>query len=191
MKKKRIPTYLRLAVLDRDGRRCLWCGQSAADHVTLHLDHVFPEVMGGLTTYDNLGTLCDQCNIAKGDRSYGDYLLTTVIKIGDIEQRITDKDLATSLGPDGKDYDGIWHEIVFSFFKFDGSEYRQIDVKHHYIVSGILLISQGPSVELKLAFIEKKALLELKHKIRDHLIENRGFLELIDDKLVFQERRHE
>ncbi len=31
IKKKKIPEKLRISVLDKDGRKCLWCGRSAVD----------------------------------------------------------------------------------------------------------------------------------------------------------------
>jgi HNH endonuclease/Homing endonuclease associated repeat len=59
---------LRLRVLDRDGFRCVLCGSTPAldRQIRLHLDHVKPFSQGGLTTYDNLRTLCSACNQGRG-----------------------------------------------------------------------------------------------------------------------------
>jgi 5-methylcytosine-specific restriction endonuclease McrA len=60
-----IPPQLRFRVLQRDGFRCQYCGRSARDGATLHLDHVVPVVAGGETSEDNLITACEQCNLGK------------------------------------------------------------------------------------------------------------------------------
>jgi hypothetical protein len=57
-----IPSALRRAVLDRDGHACLRCGTRA----DLQMDHVHPWSLGGVTTFENLQTLCGPCNRAKG-----------------------------------------------------------------------------------------------------------------------------
>ena len=62
--KKRIRGSLRKQVFERDGHRCLSCGASKP----LHVDHVIPEAMGGLTELENLQTLCEHCNSVKGSR---------------------------------------------------------------------------------------------------------------------------
>lgn len=60
---------LREAVLERDGRTCVYCG--AVDDLTL--DHVVPRVCGGSNGYPNLVTACRSCNSAKGDRTLVDF----------------------------------------------------------------------------------------------------------------------
>lgn len=64
-----IPLGLRFHVLERDQGRCLQCGRSSADGVNLHVDHVVPFSCGGLTILSNLQTLCQDCNLGKGNRS--------------------------------------------------------------------------------------------------------------------------
>lgn len=59
-----IPTWLRTAVYDRDGRACLECGSDS----DLSLDHIYPHSLGGTDTFDNLQTLCRPCNSRKGAR---------------------------------------------------------------------------------------------------------------------------
>lgn len=55
---------LRMEVLNRDGRRCLICGRSAAFYVDveLHVRHAVPWGHGGLTEIENLITLCKTCH---------------------------------------------------------------------------------------------------------------------------------
>jgi hypothetical protein len=55
---------LRMDVLRRDDFRCRICGRRAADHVDieLHVHHIRPHGMGGLTEADNLITLCHSCH---------------------------------------------------------------------------------------------------------------------------------
>ena len=57
---------LRYDVMHRDNFRCVLCGSSAEDGVTLHVDHIFPVSKGGNTELSNLRTLCDRCNLGKG-----------------------------------------------------------------------------------------------------------------------------
>lgn len=58
---------LRYSILKRDGFRCKICGRTAADGVKLHIDHIIPVSKGGESTPDNLRTLCETCNLGKGD----------------------------------------------------------------------------------------------------------------------------
>ena len=59
-----IPRALRLTVLDRDGHRCIKCG----DVENLQVDHRYPVSLGGGDEIENLCTLCRPCNIGKGAR---------------------------------------------------------------------------------------------------------------------------
>lgn len=60
---------MRWRVMNRDSFRCQCCGRSPALErgVLLHLDHVIPWSKGGRTEVENLKTLCDRCNLGKGD----------------------------------------------------------------------------------------------------------------------------
>ena len=55
--------------MQRDDFKCCICGASPAKNssVELVLDHVVPWDKGGETTYDNLQTLCKECNLGKSD----------------------------------------------------------------------------------------------------------------------------
>jgi len=60
---------LRHKVMVRDDFRCRMCGTSPAMRhgVILVLDHIKPWSAGGETTFDNLQTLCEQCNGGKSN----------------------------------------------------------------------------------------------------------------------------
>lgn len=60
--KEKIPTKLRKAVLRRDGHQCQECGSTQ----NLHVDHIYPEALGGKATMENLQALCRSCNCRKG-----------------------------------------------------------------------------------------------------------------------------
>ncbi|MED5607813.1 HNH endonuclease [Pseudomonas sp. JH-2] len=57
-----ISLALRTQVFERDRYRCLRCGT----HLALRADHVIPESEGGVTSLENLQTLCAPCNSWKG-----------------------------------------------------------------------------------------------------------------------------
>jgi hypothetical protein len=64
---------LRFKVFMRDRFRCVACGRSPATHlsVELHADHIVSVYDGGRTTFENLQTLCQDCNLGKGRTSIG------------------------------------------------------------------------------------------------------------------------
>lgn len=66
-----VPARLRWKVVVRDRFRCVACGRSPANELTveLHVDHRTPWADGGKTVLDNLQTLCRECNLGKG-KSY-------------------------------------------------------------------------------------------------------------------------
>ncbi|MEZ7198832.1 homing endonuclease associated repeat-containing protein [Pseudodesulfovibrio karagichevae] len=61
---------LRYDILKRDCFKCAICGRSPATNVSckLEVDHIKPWSKGGLTTSDNLQTLCDLCNRGKSNK---------------------------------------------------------------------------------------------------------------------------
>lgn len=67
--KRDVGWRLRFLVFSRDKFRCLSCGRSPANTpgAILHADHIIPYSKGGETVIDNLQTLCEKCNIGKGD----------------------------------------------------------------------------------------------------------------------------
>ena len=52
----------RRAILARDGFRCQYCGSTR--HLTV--DHIIPRSRGGPTSWDNVITSCEPCNVRKG-----------------------------------------------------------------------------------------------------------------------------
>ena len=61
---------LREQIKERDNYTCKHCGVSIEDepHLLLEIDHIIPVSRGGMTTEDNLQTLCWKCNRTKGAR---------------------------------------------------------------------------------------------------------------------------
>ena len=58
---------LRYQVMRRDGFRCVLCGAGSNEGAILHIDHIKPVSKGGKTELSNLRTLCDRCNLGKGN----------------------------------------------------------------------------------------------------------------------------
>ncbi len=67
MERNRITAKKRYQVMHRDKFRCQLCGAREEDGVRLHVDHIIPVSKGGTSDMDNLRTLCDRCNLGKGD----------------------------------------------------------------------------------------------------------------------------
>jgi 5-methylcytosine-specific restriction endonuclease McrA len=63
------PLRLRFLVMQRDGFRCCLCGRSPAldRSVILQVDHVVPWSKNGPTILGNLRTLCEGCNLGRGN----------------------------------------------------------------------------------------------------------------------------
>lgn len=61
---------LRQHIKERDGFTCKQCGASVSQepNLLLEIDHIIPISKGGLTTEDNLQTLCWRCNRKKGSK---------------------------------------------------------------------------------------------------------------------------
>lgn len=61
---------LRTFIKTRDNYACQYCGISVAaePHLLLEIDHILPVSRGGLSTPENLQTLCWRCNRTKGAR---------------------------------------------------------------------------------------------------------------------------
>jgi len=70
--KREIGLGLRYKVLNRDNFKCVKCGASPATDYSckLHIDHIIPFSQDGKTIFDNLQTLCEKCNLGKGDRFF-------------------------------------------------------------------------------------------------------------------------
>jgi hypothetical protein len=61
-------SQLREKIKIRDNYTCQKCGLSTTDepHLLLEIDHIIPVARNGLTTEENLQTLCWKCNRSKG-----------------------------------------------------------------------------------------------------------------------------
>ena len=59
----KVSNRMRFAVYKRDGNRCRKCGS----RWNLEVDHIYPISKGGKTTFDNLQTLCHNCNAQKSN----------------------------------------------------------------------------------------------------------------------------
>ncbi len=68
--RRTVSVGLRYMILSRDRFRCVTCGRSPATDLgcALHIDHVIPISRGGKTLADNLRTLCESCNLGRGNR---------------------------------------------------------------------------------------------------------------------------
>ena len=56
-------------IFERDDFTCFYCGKTSyTDKVKLHVDHIFPRSLGGISTADNLVTACQLCNLSKHTR---------------------------------------------------------------------------------------------------------------------------
>ncbi len=69
-KRRALSPKLRFTVFARDGWRCVYCGNAAADS-TLHVDHRIAVANGGTDALDNLATACEECNLGKGASDAG------------------------------------------------------------------------------------------------------------------------
>ncbi len=61
-------TNLGNQILQRDNYTCQMCKRIATNdnYLLLEVDHILPLSKGGMTTVDNLQTLCWKCNRSKG-----------------------------------------------------------------------------------------------------------------------------
>lgn len=61
---------LRVAIFERDGYRCVYCG---AEDKRLDCDHVMPRSKGGKSLMENLATACYSCNRSKGAKTIEEW----------------------------------------------------------------------------------------------------------------------
>jgi len=66
-----ISLSVRMKVMNRDKFRCIFCGKSPATDLgtKLHIDHIIPFSKGGSNQFENLQTLCDECNFGKSSQN--------------------------------------------------------------------------------------------------------------------------
>ena len=68
IERTKLTAGLRYDILKRDNFKCQICGRSVEDGVKLHVDHIIPISKGGKTEWNNLRTLCQDCNLGKGNK---------------------------------------------------------------------------------------------------------------------------
>jgi len=68
--RREISLGLRFKVLYRDHFKCVLCGDNppSSPGLKLHIDHIVPWSKDGKTKIDNLRTLCEACNLGRGNR---------------------------------------------------------------------------------------------------------------------------
>ncbi|MDO8528552.1 MAG: HNH endonuclease [Nanoarchaeota archaeon] len=186
MSKTKIPNKLRAEILNRDSNKCLWCGRDILEGIKLEVDHIQAESFGGLTTQENLGTLCNECNNGKNNNYYGNYLLMTLIKIPNFENRICFEILK-----EGNAFDNTKFRYFLTFFKKNKDNYYRLEsIYQDFEVEGELgYIDKSNSAMIQLDLAKKENLLKFKNKIRDFLIDNKGYLEELNGRIIFQEKK--
>ena len=67
---RNINLALRWSILERDHFKCVKCGKSPSTDpkVILQVDHIIPWSKGGETIFENLQTLCQDCNLGKSNK---------------------------------------------------------------------------------------------------------------------------
>jgi hypothetical protein len=63
-----------LAVLERDGPTCVWCGRTFTHQVRPTTDHLVPRVKGGPSWLENEVAACRRCNGDRGHRGAAEWL---------------------------------------------------------------------------------------------------------------------
>jgi len=89
-------------IFERDNFKCIYCGRSPAeDGVKLHVDHIYPRILGGEDKAYNLATACEDCNLSKGKSLINAYrrLLKTV-KLRNIKRNIS-QETVIKIGGEG------------------------------------------------------------------------------------------
>ena len=63
----KVTNKLRFEIYKRDGNCCRMCGTPGSYDNKLEIDHILPISKGGKSTFDNLQTLCHNCNYNKSN----------------------------------------------------------------------------------------------------------------------------
>jgi hypothetical protein len=63
-----------IAVVERDGARCVWCRRPCKGPVKPTTDHLVPKVKGGPSWLENEVLACGRCNRQRGHLSPVDWL---------------------------------------------------------------------------------------------------------------------
>ena len=187
MSKTKIPSKMRVEILNRDGNKCLWCGRSSADGITLHIDHIVAEHFKGSTTHDNLGTLCNGCNLGKSSQYYGNYLLLSLQKIPELDEKIIFKKRCSP-----NSFDSLYEYRIEFYRKKETSMYDIETVRYAFKVNPALLTgiqNKDKDCEIKFELEKIGNLLEFKDKLKSFLFEYRGYLKMVKGDIVFMEKQ--
>jgi hypothetical protein len=76
---------LRSYILERDGRKCQYCGQ---ENAPLNLDHIEPKSKGGSDRPSNLVLACIPCNQKKGNQSIQEFLKKKPVILAGLQRQI-------------------------------------------------------------------------------------------------------
>ena len=68
VERAKVSNKLRFTIFNRDNHTCQICGKTRTND--LEIDHIKPISKGGKTEYNNLQTLCHDCNVEKGNKIY-------------------------------------------------------------------------------------------------------------------------
>jgi 5-methylcytosine-specific restriction endonuclease McrA len=94
------PAKIKKQIFERDGYRCVVCGNGPEEGVEIHADHKKPKILGGEGTLENGRTLCAKHNYMKknysqtesGKRMFID-ILETAREVGDEQTAAFCKDI--------------------------------------------------------------------------------------------------
>ncbi len=75
-KPKHVPRRRR-EVFEKSGGRCFYCGTALSLEGQWHIEHQMPRALMGPDELVNLVAACAPCNLAKGDRTALEHLVTT------------------------------------------------------------------------------------------------------------------
>jgi len=185
MSRTKIPSKLRVEVINRDNKKCLWCGRNFAEGIRLEVDHIISENFGGSTTKDNLGTLCNECNNGKSIDYYGNYLLMTLINLPNLDEKIDFIEFSK-----GNAFDNAKLRYFLTFFiKDDKGEFFKELIFQDFQIEGILYSERkDDSAKIQIDLDKKENFIKLKKKLQEYLIKNKGYLEELNGRIIFNKK---
>ena len=68
LRREKIPAWLRVEVIARDGMVCQLCWAAVLSPKDIHIDHIRPVSRGGRAAFSNLRVTHAVCNLARGNR---------------------------------------------------------------------------------------------------------------------------
>jgi hypothetical protein len=184
MSKTKISKKLRAEIINRDHKKCLWCGKDVSDGIKLEIDHILSENFGGLTNEENLGTLCNECNNGKSNNYYGNYLLMTLLKISNLDNKICFEEFSK-----GNVCDNAKLRYFLIFLKKGINEFAKETIFQDFEIEGILYSGRkDDSAGLQIDLIKKDNFLKFKNKLKEYLIDNNGYLEELNGRIFFKNK---